>query len=253
VPHVARLPLRLPFRLPSRLRTRKASPLKTLAAVLGTTLAVGCSQAPVAPMEDRARPVTISSPAPAQHGHEASTAMPQGVCSIELYGDSILHGGYLGDRRLKEPPAEALRRLRPRYRVVDRTVNGETASARSASFASEQRSGRIVVIEHGLNDAIQGLALETSLRAMVAKARAEGRHVVLTGLSRTLVGDDVRARGDATVRRVARDLAVPFADWSSVPVRPAEMADILHPDQAYSARLVEHLVRVLDAVAPECV
>jgi hypothetical protein len=46
---------------------------------------------------------------------------------------------------------------------------------------------------------------------------------------------------------------VPFADWGSVPVRPAEMADILHPDQAYSARLVEHLVRVLDTVAPECV
>lgn len=204
-------------------------------------------------MEDRALLAATSSPAPDTGRQEASAARPQGACSIELYGDSILHGGYLGDRRLKEPPADALRRLRPRYRVVDRTVNGETASARSASFASEERSGRIVVIAHGLNDAMLGLPLETALRAMVARARAEGRHVVLTGLSRTLVGADVRDRGDATVRRVARDLAVPFADWGRVPVRPAEMADILHPDQAYSARLVEHLVRVLDAVAPECV
>jgi hypothetical protein len=55
------------------------------------------------------------------------------------------------------------------------------------------------------------------------------------------------------VRRVARDLAVPFADWGSVPVRATEMADILHPAQAYSGRLVEHLARVLDTVAPECV
>lgn len=222
----------------SRLPTRRALQIKTLCAVLGATLAAGCSPSHVAPTEDRAR-VAVSRPAT--------------VCSVELYGDSILHGGYLGDLRLQEPPAEALRRLRPRYRVIDRSVNGETASARSASFASEARSGRIVVIEHGLNDAMQGLPLEASLRAMVTKARAEGRHVVLTGLSRTLVGADVRLLGDATVRRVARDLAVPFADWGSVPVHPTEMADILHPAQAYSARLVEHLVRVLDTVAPECV
>lgn len=233
---------RLPFPLLARFLARRPGPRKTLPAVVGAALfalVAGCSQPPAAPVESRAR----LAPAPT----------PQSVCSVELYGDSILHGGYLGDRRLKEPPADALRRLRPRYRVVDRSVNGETAGTRSASFASEERSGRIVVIQYGLNDAMQGLPLETSLRAMVARARAEGRHVVLTGLSRTLVGADVRDRGDAAVRRVARDLAVPFADWGSVPVRPAEMADILHPAQAYSARLVEHLVRVLDTVAPECV
>ena len=179
-------------------------------------------------------------------------AKSEAVCSVELYGDSILHGGSLGDMRLQEPPAAALRRLRPRYKVVDRSVNGETASARSASFAGEERSGRIVVIEHGLNDAMQGLPLDAALRAMIVKARAEGRHVVLTGLSRTLTGAQVRAQGDAVVRRVARDMAVPFADWGSVPVQPTEMADILHPAQAYSARLVEHLARVLDTVAPEC-
>lgn len=204
-------------------------------------LAAGCSPSHVAPSEDLARVRVAAKPE------------PQPVCSVELYGDSILHGGYLGDKRLREPPAAALRRLRPRYRVVDRSVNGETASARSASFAGEERSGRIVVIEHGLNDAMQGLPLDASLRTMVAHARAEGRHVVLTGLSRTLTGAQVRAQGDAVVRRVARELAVPFADWGSVPVHPTEMADILHPAQAYSSRLVEHLVRVLDSVAPECV
>lgn len=214
--------------------------------MLAATFTAGCSPSRVAPLADAVRTSAAAAPA-------APRPKPEAVCSVELYGDSILHGGYLGDRRLQEPPADALRRLRPRYRVVDRTVNGETASARSASFASEERVGRIVVIEHGLNDAMQGLPLESALRAMVAKARAEGRHVVLTGLSRTLTGAEVRAQGDAAVRRVARDMAVPFADWGSVPVRAAEMADILHPAQAYSGRLVEHLVKVLDTVAPECV
>ncbi|MGJ7610091.1 MULTISPECIES: SGNH/GDSL hydrolase family protein [unclassified Variovorax] len=239
----------------TRLITRRARLLKTLAAVLGATLAAGCSQSHVARVEDRARVSAASRPGPStdgQRGVDAAAAGLQGACSVELYGDSILHGGYSGDRRLREPPADALRRLRPRYSVVDRSVNGETASSRSASFAGEARSGRIVVIEHGLNDAMQGLPLESSLRAMVAKARAEGRHVVLTGLSRTLGGADVRAQADATVRRVARDLAVPFVDWGSVPVHATEMADIIHPAQVYSTRLVEHLARVLDTVAPEC-
>jgi hypothetical protein len=230
VPHSACIPTR---------RARRRKIIIITAAVLGAALAAGCSPSHVAPSEDLVR--------------VQAAAKPEPVCSVELYGDSILHGGYLGDQRLREPPAAALRRLRPRYRVVDRSVNGETASARSASFASEERSGRIVVIEHGLNDAMQGLPLDPSLRTMVASARAEGRHVVLTGLSRTLTGAQVRAQGDAVVRRVARELAVPFADWGSVPVQPTEMADILHPAQAYSGRLVEHLVRVLDAVAPECV
>lgn len=245
MPHFARIPSRRAGRRPKALA---AVPFAAMVALVA--LAAGCSPSHVPPTQDRARPAAVAA--------VASVATPAAArsgdaCSVELYGDSILHGGYLGDRRLAETPAGPLKRLRPRYRVVDRTVNGETASARSASFAGEERSGRIVVIEHGLNDAMQGLPLESALRAMIAHSRAEGRHVVLTGLSRTLVGADVRARGDATVRRVARELAVPFADWGSVPVRPAEMADILHPAQAYSTRLVEHLVAVLDTLAPECV
>lgn len=230
------------IRIPTR-HARRLQAFALAAAALGVTLAAGCSPSRVAPIAAPVRSAATDAPGPKLGA----------ACSVELYGDSILHGGYLGDRRLQEPPADALRRLRPRYRVVDRTVNGETASARSVSFASEERVGRIVVIEHGLNDAMQGLPLESALRAMVAKARAEGRQVVLTGLSRTLTGAEVRAQGDAAVRRVARELAVPFADWGSVPVRATEMADILHPAQAYSGRLVEHLARVLDTVAPECV
>ncbi|MGJ7532187.1 SGNH/GDSL hydrolase family protein [Variovorax sp. ZT5P30] len=246
-------------RIPSWRSTRS----RTIAIVLGTALATACSQSHVAPSEDHAKgPVTsLASRSGDRHGDlhpgladdsVAAAAKTNAACSVELYGDSILHGGYLGDKRLDEAPAAAIRRMRPRYHVVDRSVNGETASARSAAFANEARSGRIVVIEHGLNDAMQNLPLESALRSMVSTARAEGRDVVLTGLSQTLAGADVRARGDATVRRVTADLAVPFADWGSVPMRRGEMADILHPSQAYSTRLVERLIKVLDNLAPEC-
>jgi hypothetical protein len=225
--------------------------------------ATGCSQTHVALIEDRA---IVPGGASAGHfgggdgdrhssiadGSLRPAERLNGACSVELYGDSILHGGYLGNRRLEEAPAAALRRMRPRYKVVDRSVNGESASARSISFAGETRSGRIVVIAHGLNDAMQNLPLESALRSMIAKARAEGRDVVLTGLSQTLAGTGVRARGDATIRRVARDLAVPFADWGSVALTHGEMADIHHPSQADSIRLVERLAQVLDTLAPEC-
>lgn len=228
---------------------RRAGRFGTIARILGMALATGCAQAPVVPSEDHVKSSGVS---PASRAVERAAA-PQGACSVELYGDSILHGGFLGDRRLDESPAAALRRMRPRYRVIDHSVSGETASARSAAFASEARSSRIVVIQHGLNDVMQNLPLEPALRAMVTQSRAEGRDVVLTGLSQTLAGADVRARGDATVRRLAGDLAVPFADWGSVPMRRGEMADILHPSQIYSTRLVERLVKVLDHLAPECV
>lgn len=226
---------------------------------MSMALATGCSPTSVAPLEDHAKGTAasiLSRSGDADRGlavdSVGAAAKPKGTCSVELYGDSILHGGYLGDRRLEESPAAALRRMRPRYRVIDHSVNGETASVRSAAFASEPRSSRIVVIQYGLNDAMQNLPLEPALRSMVTQTRAEGRHVVLTGLSQILVGADVRARGDATVRRVAGDLAVPFADWGSVPMRRGEMADILHPSQVYSTRLVERLIKVLDTLAPEC-
>ena len=241
----------------------KAASIKLCALVVSAVFSCGCSQSRVAPVEDRVNNPTPSSLVQSMdqpHGlnprHKKAAADDSPAlgrsCSVELYGDSILHGGYLGDRRLVEPPAAALQRMRPRYHVIDRTVNGETASARSGSFENEARIGRIVIIEHGLNDSLQNLPLETALRSMVVSAKAEGRHVILTGLSQTLGGADIRARGDAIVRRVAADLSVPFADWGSVPLRVGEMADVIHPAQPYSTRLVERLIQVLDSLSPEC-
>lgn len=173
-------------------------------------------------------------------------------CSVVLYGDSILHGGYGGSKRLDEPPAQTLRRIRPRYTVEDRTVNGETASDRSKSFGGEPRSARFVVLGHGINDVARNLELEPALRRMVTIARAEGRMVILTGLSRQPVAVPGRAQGDATVRRISTELQVGFADWGSVPYERHEMADVLHPGKLYSDRLVQRIAESLDQMAPEC-
>ncbi|SOE06178.1 GDSL-like Lipase/Acylhydrolase family protein [Variovorax sp. YR752] len=189
----------------------------------------------------------------------ASAAKAQGPsdlqashCSVDLYGDSILHGGYGGSFRLEEPPSTTLHRLRPRYQVTDHTVNGETATARAKVFERESRTGHFVVIAHGINDAAQNLPLEPALRAMIAVSRREGREVILTGLSRQLVPVPGRTYSDGAIRRVAADLRVPFADWDTVEYSRAEMADILHPAKSYSDRLVRRIVNVLDSLAPEC-
>jgi lysophospholipase L1-like esterase len=190
-------------------------------------------------------------PPPAAQQQQQQPA-PTGGCSVVLYGDSILHGGYDGTKRLDEPPAAVLKRTRPRFTVEDVTVNGETANFRAAGFAAERRGARFVVIAHGINDAAQSLPLEAPLRAMVNTARGEGRVVILTGLSHQRLAIPGRDRYDAVIRKVARDTGVAFADWGSVEYRAADMADLIHPARPYSERLVKRIADVLDALAPEC-
>ncbi|KQW64892.1 hypothetical protein ASC92_05535 [Variovorax sp. Root411] len=174
------------------------------------------------------------------------------TCSVDLYGDSIMHGGYGGNLRLDEPPAATLKRLRPKYTVRDLSLNGETAGQRARTFESERRTGRFVVIEHGINDSIQRLPVEAPLRQMIDIARREGREVILTGLSRQPLPIAGRSSADQTIRHLASALRVPFADWDAVKYSPNEMADVLHPSKQYSDRLVRSIVKVLDRLAPEC-
>lgn len=173
-------------------------------------------------------------------------------CSVVLYGDSILHGGYGGNQRLAEPPARTLQRLRPRYRVEDRSANGETATARAGRFASEPRTAHFVVIAHGINDVAQGLPVQPPLRQMVRQAQQEGRQVVLTGLSRPALAMPGRSAADAAIRQVAAETGAAFAGWGDVTRGPDEMADPLHPAKPYSDRLVARIALTLDAMAPEC-
>lgn len=184
----------------------------------------------------------------------AATPAERAGCSVTLEGDSILYGGFVPGPRLPETPAALLHRLRPAYTVVDNSVPALTAALRARPFAAERRSTRFVVLQHGINDAQNATALAPPLRRMVERVQAEGRVPVVTGLARQFGARKVRRRDayDATAREVARSRGALFADWGAVEGRPEEMADWIHPGTPYSARLVERLVAVLDAAAPEC-
>ncbi|KAF1069620.1 SGNH/GDSL hydrolase family protein [Variovorax sp.] len=220
----------------------KARPPAPVALAPAAPVAPAVQRAPEAPPQVAAAPTRPAAPAVA--------AAPN--CSVVLYGDSILHGGYGGNLRLAEPPAAALKRLRPRYTIDDRTANGETATTRAASFASEKREARFVVIGHGINDAALSLPVEAPLRSMIATAMREGRVVIVTGLSRQRIPVPGRDKYDAAIRKVAQDTGAGFADWGAEEFRANEMADILHPAGAYSQRLSMRIVQTLDRLAPDC-
>ena len=223
--------------------------------VLAATLIVGCGgggggggAAAVAPM--------ASSAAPAAEPPKASVPVgdARAGCSVTLEGDSILWGGYGHNQRLAEPPAAALRRLRPAYAVIDNSAGGSTAAGRAPEFVKLPVGTRFVVLEHGINDGLFGRVqdLAPALRSMVAHVKDQGATPVITGIARPARQAPARDAADAVARQVAADTGAWFADWGAVPVEPAEMADVLHPGPAYSARLVERLAEVLDAAAPEC-
>lgn len=190
--------------------------------------------------------------APSAPAAPAAPAAPTGPdCSVTLYGDSILYG-YTSKGRIGEPPAVAIKRLRPAYRVVDRSDPGDYVLRRLPTFLSDTIDTRVVVIEHGMNDAGNGFDYAEPLRSMLQRVKALGRVAVVTGISQVVAGVPERATYDSTARRVAGEEGATFADWGAVRFDASDMADDIHPAQAYSARLVEQLVAALDKTAPEC-
>lgn len=200
--------------------------------------------------------------APIEEAPAPTPAKPD--CSVALYGDSILHGAYndaVGEQRLAEPPAAALKRLRPAYAVFDYTLSGQSARALSATFNSLTRTAKVVVIESGVIDAWRNDPPIDTVKAMAEYARAEGRIVIITGFSHTLVSTRMGitaegiARRDETnraMRAMASAAGFGFADFGAAAFDAGSVADLIHPGQAYSLRLVEQLIAALDKAAPEC-
>jgi hypothetical protein len=196
-----------------------------------------------------------SKPLPPVVDLPAQSAMqqPRHDCSVTLYGDSILYGvlGTTGKERLPEPPAAVVERLRPAYSVVDRSVPGDFAVWRSSQFKRDRINTRLVVFEHGMNDANQKFDYAEPLRSMIRRVKTLGKTPVVAGLSRApKVG--TRDVYDAMARRIATEEGAIFADWGAVSMAVADLQDDLHPGQAYSTRLAEQLVQALDRAAPEC-
>jgi len=185
----------------------------------------------------------------------ASSAAATSNCTVALWGDSILYGGFGASlaNRIKEPPAAALKRIRPAWTIADYSVPGDSAHKRLPTFVMQPMPARVVVLQYGINDAGNGYPYEPALRGMVDYTQAAGRTAIVTGLSQVKGGNaPPRDNYNAIARRVASEESVMFADWGAVRFDPADMADDIHPLQPYSTRLVERLALALDAVAPEC-
>lgn len=180
---------------------------------------------------------------------------PVNKCSVDLNGDSILAGAYSLSGQtvyLAERPAAILKRMRPAYTVVDRSVPGETAATRSVTFYNATRAGHFQVFEHGINDATGSTGYEPALRGMVEYVKAEGRVPLITGLSRTRIFITNAAAYNAIAAKVASDTITAFADWQTVAYDPLDMADDYHPGPKYAERLMARIVERLDVLAPEC-
>jgi len=186
----------------------------------------------------------------------ASTQLPATSapdCTVALNGDSILHGGsYDPTYRLPTPPATALHQARPGWTIDDQSFNGQSAHGQLQTFLNQSLTSRVQVIEWGVNDTlIEGTNYEQDLRAIVARVQSLNKKPLITGLIQA-PGLTHRDEFDAIARRVASDMGAEFADWGAVQQNGDETLDHLHPNQAYSLRLVDQLAAALDRIAPEC-
>lgn len=199
--------------------------------------------APAVPAAPAAAPA-LAAPVPAPS--------PPPSCSVTLEGDSILNGMTVSGKRIAEPPAAILKRLRPHYKVIDNSAPGMTAGLRAPGFLTLSRDTRFVVLQYGINDATQRADMWRPLRQMIDQVKAEGRTPIVTGISRQSLQFPRRELYDTINRKVAAETGTLFADWGSVRFDPKDMSDPLHPGPAYAERLMTRLAEVLDRAAPEC-
>jgi hypothetical protein len=105
----------------------------------------------------------------------------------------------------------------------------------------------VLVIRYGGADALRAVPLadfERDLAAMVALAQAAGKRVLLVGVIATATGetDDF----DLAVERTADAHGTGFVDVRAVPYTlPDDLADAVHPAQAWSDRITAAIAQAL--------
>jgi lysophospholipase L1-like esterase len=194
---------------------------------------------------------------------------------IELNADSLMTGPTLA-----EPIPLALQRLMPDTVIVNKAVVGLTLGGLMEGydrispvhdplpdgyrlpFAQVPREAKIVVLELGINDALQQSwrpeytpeSYERDLRAFISIVRSEGRIPVLTGLVPVpeqpgTWSKDSQDRIEALrqiVNRVAEETGTVHARFEDVPFAGMpDTVDGAHRTQEASNRLAEQLAKVL--------
>ena len=192
----------------------------------------------------------------------AGPAPAPAVRVIEWFGDSLTFGSIAGPSgeltRLSVPPVRRAQELLGASALcLDLSLPGATvadaldgvAMMPFGRFADHvaATAAQTLVIRYGGADAIRGTPLpdfERDLSALVTLAQAAGKTVWLVGVIATPTGvtDDF----DLAVERTADAFGVGFVNVRAVSVTfPADLADGVHPAQAWSDRLTAAIVRPL--------
>lgn len=173
----------------------------------------------------------VAEPAPAPE--------PDPVCSVDLYGDSVMAGASAKGTLARTPAAE-LRRLLPGWTVIDHSISGDSVTLAESRVMNDTRRGSLVVFSWGINDQGQDWDVRAPLGRLVDFVKAEGRKVVITGLSQNA---NPKTEGtNAAELVVATSKGAAFASWNETPV---ETIDGTHQTQESSDALAGDLAEVL--------
>ena len=182
---------------------------------------------------------------------------------IEFFGDSLTFGSIEGPAgtlsRLDVPPVRRAQEFLGDAAVcVDMSLPGATVGDALAGVAMmpfgrfaehvAATPATVLVIRYGGADAIRGTPLadfERDLAELVRLAQAAHKRVLLVGVIATPTGatDDF----DLAVERAADALGAGFVDVRAVPYSlPDDLADAVHPAQAWSDRMTAAIVLAIN-------
>ena len=205
-------------------------------------------------------------------GGEAPEPKPAAPRVIAFYGDSLTFGSIAGPSgelgRLAVPPVRRAQELLGNPALcVDLSLPGATAADALAGVAGmpfgpfaehiKVSPASTVVLRYGGADAVRGTPLadfERNLSRLVTLAQAAGKTVLLVGVIAFHANDGAMTQDlveradefDAAVERTADAFGTGFVDVRAVPVTfPGDLADPVHPAQAWSDRLTTAIVRHL--------
>lgn len=151
------------------------------------------------------------------------------IDGVTLYGDSIMYGG-IGQNLINMGYASGGKVLQ------DLSLPGDTAQNLWHRIPYELRSTKRIVVEQGTNDISNGVDPVPYLRKIIRYLKAEGRTVILTGLSRR--ADNADFPFMYPIAQLAIDEGVTYANW---PLVVGNTLDGLHPDPKMAQALTEQL------------
>lgn len=181
------------------------------------------------------------------------------TCSIDMYGDSIFYGYTLPIRgwQILSPM------LPPGSKITDKTVPGLAMAQiwngqlpwQGSPFINDTRSGTVVILEFGTNDAYWAFDIPTSLSYLnqaIKQLKAEGRGVVVASIPQWFNGYFNPTQAAAAVQwnagaaQVAYNNGAQYVDLTSVPGDNAgNTIDGMHRTQSGLALLFSAVIPAL--------